>query len=203
MWLLAQIGGPTALFLLALVAMIGILLMRSGRYFSRTGGAASGPVRAPRAARQPAGVPPDELARWEVQMHDTARDLSAQLDSKMAALGHLVQEADRAASRLEQALAAAQSAATSDAQEQEAATPSPPATPGTQAAGLSPTAGGSRSAAKGGPGRDDEPADRSTRDRRRQEIYTLADYGFEAGEIARRLDTPVGEVELILGLRPK
>ena len=38
---------------------------------------------------------------------------------------------------------------------------------------------------------------------RRQEIYTLADSGLEAAEIARRVGSPVGEVELILGLRQK
>ncbi len=41
-------------------------------------------------------------------MHDTARDLSAQLDSKMAALQHLVREAERVATRLEAAIERAQ-----------------------------------------------------------------------------------------------
>ena len=31
----------------------------------------------------------------------------------------------------------------------------------------------------------------------------LADYGFAPTEIARRVGSPVGEVELILGLRAK
>ena len=34
-----------------------------------------------------------------------------------------------------------------------------------------------------------------------QQIYALADGGLDPAGIARRLDTPVGEVELILGLR--
>jgi DNA-directed RNA polymerase specialized sigma24 family protein len=45
-------------------------------------------------------------------------------------------------------------------------------------------------------------AQRSAADRR-QEIYTLADYGFPPAEIARRVGSPIGEVELILGLREK
>ena len=28
-----------------------------------------------------------------------------------------------------------------------------------------------------------------------EEIYTLADYGYEPAEIARRVDTPVGEAD--------
>ena len=36
-------------------------------------------------------------------MHETARELSAQLDSKMSALQALIAEADRAAARLEAA----------------------------------------------------------------------------------------------------
>ena len=39
------------------------------------------------------------------------------------------------------------------------------------------------------------------RDRRQEEIYTLSDYGYEPAEIARRVNRPVGEVELILSLR--
>ncbi len=41
----------------------------------------------------------------------------------------------------------------------------------------------------------------ASRPRRQEEIYTLADYGYEPAEIARRVGTPVGEVELILSLR--
>jgi hypothetical protein len=36
---------------------------------------------------------------------------------------------------------------------------------------------------------------------RYHEIYTLADYGYQAHDIAHRVGTPLGEVELILGLR--
>ena len=43
----------------------------------------------------------------------------------------------------------------------------------------------------------------AARPRRYEEIYTLADYGYEPAEIARRVNTPVGEVELILSLRSR
>src|SRR5271166_5550436 len=47
---------------------------------------------------------PDDLAQWEVEMHETARQLSAQLDAKLSLLQSLIVEADRAAARLEDAL---------------------------------------------------------------------------------------------------
>jgi hypothetical protein len=43
-----------------------------------------------------------------------------------------------------------------------------------------------------------EPVDES-----HQKVYDLADHGHSAGEIARELNQPRGEVELILALRPK
>ena len=46
---------------------------------------------------------------------------------------------------------------------------------------------------------DQPPA--TDRARRREEIHRLADDGFAAAEIARRVGSPVGEVELILSLR--
>ncbi len=33
------------------------------------------------------------------------------------------------------------------------------------------------------------------------DIYHLADYGFAPAEIARRVGSPIGEVELVLSLR--
>ena len=111
-------------------------------------------------------------------MHDTARDLSAQLDSKLSALGALVAEADRAAARLEAAL-------------ERAAEPVPR------------TNNQARSLQRGEADERGEAGVRAaaSRPRRQEEIYTLADYGYEPAEIARRVGTPVGEVELILSLR--
>jgi hypothetical protein len=40
-------------------------------------------------------------------------------------------------------------------------------------------------------------------DPRHQEVYTMADEGRSPGEIARIVQRPAGEVELILALRPK
>jgi hypothetical protein len=145
---------------------------------------------------------PDDLARWDVEMHETARQLSAQLDAKLSLLQSLIAEADRAAARLEDAL--------------DRAYPTLP--PGSQAESLRPAAGlshdvrhdpetvvaGSSASTNGstsGITGDGDPPPVTDRARRRGEIYRLADYGFAAAEIARRVGSPVGEVELILSLR--
>lgn len=168
-------------FLAAMVVLIAIVLMRTQRQYSRRGSAAPGyapPKREPASPSGTLGVPPAAVD-WEVQMHETARELLGRLDSKMAALGHLIGEADRAAGRLEAAL---------DAARRQPAAPAPDAfqpLADNQAASLQ---------AASGP---------STRDPRYEEIYTLADYGYDAAEIAHRTQTPAGEVELILSLRGK
>jgi hypothetical protein len=136
----------------------------------------------------------DDLIRWEVKMHETARQLSAQLDAKLSLLQSLIVEADRAAARLEDAL--------------DRACPILPL--GSQAESLPPAAGLARdvwhdletvAAEPGLSTVDDGPSRTVDRARRREEIYRLADYGFAAAEIAHRVGSPVGEVELILSLR--
>ena len=131
-------------------------------------------------------------------MHETARRLSGQLDAKLGLLQSLIVEANRAAARLEEAI--------------QRAHPSLP--PGSQAESLRPAAGHARDMRHDLP-RDSEgeaaESDHSNvgdtslpatdRVRRREEVYRLADYGFAAAEIARRVGSPVGEVELILSLR--
>lgn len=109
---------------------------------------------------------PDSVIRWEVGMQELARDLKAEIDSKMIALGHLIRDADRAAERLEKAL---NSAPEIDAES--ATVPQPSESKDLENAGL------------------------------RDEVYTLADYGFSVSDIASRLATQVGQVELILRLR--
>jgi len=168
----AQSNTLTILILAVLVLMIATLMIRSHRYLSRQKrGQSAAIVEMPRPAqdddRKRLDAPP-EVARWEVQMHETARELSSRLDSKMSVLQRLTAEADRAAARLEAALGQAPHAP-------DTAEP----TPNDQA----------------------EPPETASTNQRREEIYTLADYGLPAAEIARRTGAPVGEIELILGLR--
>ena len=164
----------TGMFLAALALMIVILLRRTYRYLSRqkkddpTLVHTRRPQQENRAHHLDA---PDEVLDWEVQMHETARELSAQLDSKMGALQALIADADRAAGRLE---AAAAQAADPLAQPDR-----PEKLP------------------------DDQASEQPARQHSHEEIYTLADYGFDVAEISSRVGSPVGEVERILGLREK
>jgi hypothetical protein len=165
---------PTLLFLAALMVTIGVLLYSSNRYFARQRSAppswTSGRPAAPHPDR-PAEAP-EEVQNWEVAMHDYARKVRGELDSKMSALQSLIAEADRAAARLERAVQNSRFV------------------PGTvNQAGIVPPPA--------------EPAASNSIPPRREEIYTLADYGLPPSEIAHRTGAPVGEVELILRLRGK
>jgi hypothetical protein len=144
-------------------------------------------------------------------LHETARQLTAKLDSKMAALGQLIREADRAAARLEAARSETSQPAAHSAGTQAPSQPTArsrdahealPPRPVSQAEALKPTSAvdavsNPAGAASGDARRQPAAADRY------DEIYLLSDYGFDTPEIARRVESPVGEVELILGLRPK
>jgi hypothetical protein len=114
----AQLTDPQLLLLAVMALTAMILLVRARRYFGQRSREKSprtsdGPLSSSFSSR--CAETPDAMAGWEVQMHDTARRLSAQLDSKMSALQALIAEADRAAARLEAAQAgAARPAATED-----------------------------------------------------------------------------------------
>jgi hypothetical protein len=122
-------------------------------------------------------LPPEELSRWQVEMHDLARELSGRLDSKLALLEGLLREAREESARLERLLDEARRAGVTEGRPFEALESH------AEDAGEAPLV----------------PS--STKPRRQEEIYTLADTGHAPAEIARRLGTLVGEVELILSLR--
>lgn len=100
-------GLATAVFVAGIALVSWVLLRRSSRFFGRRAQQLPTIARASRSdnvPEQPSSAEPDDMTRWEVHMHEAARQLSAQLDTKMSALGTLVAEADRAAARLEAAL---------------------------------------------------------------------------------------------------
>ena len=107
---LAKLDDPKSWIIAAAAVVGGMLLLRASRYYARqkreraAEEAVGPPTHGTPSAR---GEPSGEAANWEVRMYETARDLSAQLDSKMSALQALVAEADRAAARLDAALARA------------------------------------------------------------------------------------------------
>jgi hypothetical protein len=204
MELFAQTISPSSLFLVVLMIAVGLLLMRSHRHFSQATRRELPSLRTRPPKPQPLAHHLEggsELVQWEVQMHDLARSLSGQLDSKMSALGQLIREADRAAARLEAALAAVQPPSPPPtASAAEPPHPRPPE-PRSQADALK-AASVEPSASRSTPSTP-ETAGRTPNDRRYEEIYLLADYGFDPAEIARRVGMPIGEIQLILSLRSK
>jgi hypothetical protein len=161
-----------------LLLVSGILLWRSNRHFARQ------PQRRmfsdelnSRDREKPSlrSLPP-AADHWEVEMHEVARDLLGRIDTKIGLLQQFTVEADRAAARLEKALAASR----------QGATPSAPVALKPVDAAAPPS---------------DEGVGQRRPNVRHEEIYTLSDYGYPPEEIAQRTGMPLGEVELILSLR--
>ena len=205
-----KLTDPGMLLLAAMAVAIGMLLMRSSRYFARQNNRSASAENWPRQGdATSAAEMPRDVNRWDVQMHETARQLSGQLDSKMAALEVLIAEADRAASRLEAAIDLSRlpqrGAAAGDppgGASRDSASPEN-APPEDASRGDAPPADAERPMAasdRSSPKPAELPA---TQHRFREDIYALADYGYNPAEIAERVGSPIGEVELILSLRRK
>lgn len=188
----------SGLFVFALIWTIAFLLLRSVRW--RRAQAASPPARrkgATAAVSASAAVtdPPEAVRQWEVRFHELARDLSAQIDTKLGLLDQLLRATEAERERLERLVAEARQL------------------------GLSPPASGSGAAGRGagdprwgerrggagshlsGPATGSEPG--SAGPERRRQIYQLADDGFDPLVISHRTGVPLGEVELMLSLRPR
>jgi hypothetical protein len=195
MFLIAETGSGT-LFLLAVVALTAsMLLLRTHRQVSKTAVHHPGQKKAakPALAPRPASATV-EYQRWEVRMHEVARELSAKLDCKISALEQLVREAHEQTLRLDQALAPTRSNV-----EQPAASPAP----STHLSGPHSTTQAAALGAANLPvrARRDAPSSEPPLARRQEEVYAMADQGLSSQVIANRLGSPVGEIELILGLR--
>lgn len=192
----------STLMLLAGMSLLAlILLRRSYRYFGRRNRPNRPDVQTTRPSEHamhdaPSAAPP-EFLRWQVAMHETARDLKAELDSKMGALQHLVRQAaeqsqslensiERARqlrqpgmgdtlSRIERATAESGSAATGATWERPFGQlpPTPPAARGELAA---------------------------SPDHLRA-VYRLADRGHSLASIADQVGLSVGDIEMMLSLR--
>ena len=112
-----------------------------------------------------------------VELSEMARQITAQLDTRSQKLEMLIREADEKIAALQQGKSNGIGTTTTTA----GMSPDPSEV---QSHRLEPRA--------------DEPIDP-----RHQEVYTLADQGAAAPDIARQLNRPRGEVELILALRPR
>lgn len=122
---------------------------------------------------------PASLTAWEVHMHETARELAALVDTKLRLLQQLTAEADRAATRLERALADAHGAAPGEPSASDRREPADSSV-------------AERAVAPPSPIRPEALA---------LEAGLLADYGFPVEEIASRCGVPVSEVEALLRQR--
>lgn len=114
MWLLAELLSKdvvkTGMFLAGVLLLIMILLRRFYRYYGRR--KPTRKVAEPYLAHTPrptgekrslSNASADVLS-WHVEMHETAREMKAELDSKMRALQLLIGQARYEADRLEQIL---------------------------------------------------------------------------------------------------
>jgi len=124
-----------------------------------------------------------------VQMLDTARQMTAQLDTRAARLEVLLQEADQKLASLQEAAAARAQLPPASAKALPEAAPERLQLPGPEDAASEESVDSSYP----------EPLP----DPRYVEIYALADEGLKSTEIAKRLDRPNGEVEFILAMRPR
>jgi len=163
-------------YLLALAILLGLLLRRSHRYFGRKKpNKIEGLVRVDRPApKRPWSSnldSPGQVAKFEVQLQETMRELSAQLDNKMVCLQVLLRQADEKIRRLEQLQQ-------SEMNNEAASTP---------------TAGFGANSSSAAVASAIDPA--------HQQIYGLADQGFSPVTIAHRVSRPLREVEAILQIR--
>jgi hypothetical protein len=177
-----------------------ILLRRTYRYLGARSKEEPALARAPRSdaakERLHGGAPP-EMSRWQVELHDLARDLKAEIDSKLSLLQILTAQAQEERQRLEAALARAERLGVSRRHnvlgELEELT-SDLADEARWAA---------RSDQNSAPVADEDDADRvlpGSADQRRR-AYLLADQGLQASVICDHVGLPQGDVELVLALR--
>ncbi len=139
---------------------------------------------------------PPELLRWQVEMHETARDLKAELDSKLSALQALVALARHERILLESSIARAEG----EEVEIPSSTLAAIESLGDPAAVDDPRRLAEVVAQVALPG-EKIPANLFVRDRESLQVGRLADQGLSSASIAEHLHLPIGEVELLLSLR--
>jgi hypothetical protein len=164
----------------------------------------------PHKAHPPAGHhldAPGAMGRWEVEMHELARDLSGQLDSKIVIAQRLVQDAEQATARLEAAIHRAEQVGLwqrSSGQPDDETLAEPLAeSPTPDAPSANPVRDWPNPAEPDvpQPDRSGAAADTAALVNRTERVYRLADRGLSGPAIAAELGEPLGEVELILSVR--
>ncbi len=182
---------PGAMLALGIAMLLVILLRRSGRYYQKLKRKAKQAAKPTRRQEQtdnmfnrasPLLDAPSTIVRWQVEMQELARDLKAEIDTKMRLLQVLVQRSDEAAARLEAAAAHAQRLGCVDR---------PQGVDVDSIESLAEQAASTRSAT---------PPPMPTFS---AQVYSMADSGNNAAEIADHVGLPVGDVEFVLSLRPQ
>jgi hypothetical protein len=206
MWrLLAEVQAANVVFLAGVALACAVLLFRSQRRLrQQRGSQAAAPSawssRGPSQLAAPNRLDaPLERERFEVQMHDMAREVAARIDNKIGILEHLIRDADARIARLQAVGEWMDRSATLDLKLDARADA------GIVLSKLS--AGGhdraTSSANRQLDGAPPRPARITAASQSQAEIYALADAGHSSAEIASQLSSPIGEVELILGLRQR
>lgn len=213
MWrLLAEVQAANVVFLAGVALACAVLLFRSQRRLrqQRASQTAAPSPWSPRELSHAAAPnrldAPLELQRFEVQMHETAREAMARIDNKIGILEHLIRDADARIARLQAVGEWMDRSAKIDAAKLDAGPGAEPHAHAGSGIVLSKLSAGSRGQAVSTANRQAEsappkPAKGDPAGRSRAEIYALADSGHTSAEVAGRLNRPIGEVELILGLR--
>lgn len=176
--MLDQLGDPSFVISLVLFAAVIILFLR---YTRRSSKASAERIRNLKKPPEQMTLPahnldaPTDMARAEVQMHELSRDMLGQLDTRIAVLNSLLRRADEQIARLQAVLGGG------DGDEEE----------------------GQLDAIKPSPSGAPPIPPFSIHDPKAKEIYALADAGHTSASIAQRVGYPVGEVDLMLRLRPR
>jgi hypothetical protein len=204
---LVALQSSTLMLLLGMVLLSWVLLRR--RYEHRPGSScANGSLidrtEEPQVPSQPNSKSLDagaELARWQVQMHETARDLKAELDSKIGVLQQLVRMAGDHEQRLGQLIARGEQLGLPRpgdvlSEIQQATSQSNGLHSGPNIDGpTGPAASRLPAPSARARGLLSEPTDQQLA------VYQLADQGHSAASIAEQVGLPLGEVEMLLSIR--
>ncbi len=198
---LVALQSSTVMLLLGMVLLTWVLLRR--RYEHRPGSSRANVSQIDRAGQPQEPAQPGsldagaEVIRWQVQMHETARDLKAELDSKMGVLQQLVRMAADHEQRLEQLIARAEQLGlhrTVDVLSEIQQATSPSNRLSTDGA-TGPAASRFPPPSARAQGLLSEPTDQQ------RAVYQLADQGRSAASIAEQVGLPLGEVEMLLSIR--
>jgi len=174
------------LFACGALILIFMLTRRSRRYLRQSKRESRQPHQHLAAANRDQALvdAPVEVLRWQVEMHETARDLKAELDSKMVALQTLTRFADEAAERMEAAINRAESLGLAPGRD-------------TLAEIAACAEANTLDTLPRAPDNQDLHRLHSQRDT----VHALAAQGLTSGAIAEQIGAAIGDVELLLSLK--